>query len=928
MIFSILKKIFFVIFIFFQGIIYLNAEPVKIIGTSSPYQNINDFVKYCKENIDSSIKYIPNKDFFNPKVALVLSGGGARGIAHLGVIRELEKAGIPIDYVVGTSSGAIIGGLYSSGYNTYEIEDIFKSTNWDDIFSLIENSDRRDIILDRKKINDKSLINLSFKNFDVILPQGFSFANKFNAILNKYFLNAKYPSKGDFDKMKIPFRAVSTDIISGKTIAMKEGNISTAIRASSTIPLRHTPVKSDEMILVDGGLMANIPVSVAINEFHPDIVIAVDVTSPLFSGNDLEKPWNVADQIISIEMLQFEKRDIEKADFLITPKLDNYSNQDFSQIDSLVNLGMFSAKQITNKISNRIENSRDSNFQNFYSKCPVSFKGKLTNSVSSLLLKGFSPTDSLKLSELNRTYPDSLNFSQIYEAVNNLESVKNYNDISINFKEEYKQLYIVATRSVQFQKAYFINNTSEIMQSFLDSLNFRFFGDIQNFQEIRKITDMILTKARENDLSFFTIDSLENNQKEGLIKFYINPGKIDSIRIFGNENVNNFLIKRELTFKSGELINSKKLFKSWENLIGTNFFSFINIYPVKNDLGNYNIIVDVIEGGNQTIQIGVRADNERNLQGILNFTQQNLFNLGSMAMFSVEGGARNFKSTFSLLNPRILTSQLTSSLNFYYDTKKVNLFSETINFNDHSLSIQNNGENQFERIGATLFLGSQIEKSGKVGVEGRFEFQRAFKVGEPLTKFNKLAIFKINFQYDTEDKRYYPTEGLKFNVFVESNLVPKSDFISYSKIYFSYTQSLTFLDRNTLRWGITVGGGDNTMPETEMFSLGGENSFFGMREDQSRGRQIFNSFITYTYRIPVKNFFDMYFSLIVNSGRTWLEPETIKLSSFREGVGSKFSIDTPLGPLSLGIGRSFFFTTKNEIIWGSYNSYFSIGVNL
>jgi outer membrane translocation and assembly module TamA len=131
-----------------------------------------------------------------------------------------------------------------------------------------------------------------------------------------------------------------------------------------------------------------------------------------------------------------------------------------------------------------------------------------------------------------------------------------------------------------------------------------------------------------------------------------------------------------------------------------------------------------------------------------------------------------------------------------------------------------------------------------------------------------------------------------------------------------------------LNWGLTVGAGDATMPETEMFSLGGENNFYGLREDQSRGRQLINSEFSYSYRIPVKNFFDMYISILVNSGRTWLSPEAIKLSTFREGIGSAISVDSPLGPLSLGVGRALFFTEENKIIWGKYTSYLSIGVQL
>jgi outer membrane protein assembly factor BamA len=316
------------------------------------------------------------------------------------------------------------------------------------------------------------------------------------------------------------------------------------------------------------------------------------------------------------------------------------------------------------------------------------------------------------------------------------------------------------------------------------------------------------------------------------------------------------------------------------------------------------------------------------LQANFSFTHQNIFNLGTQSTISLTGGPRNFNSSLSLINPRILTTNLTSLFKVYYNALKFNTFSETVDWENHSISAKQVGERRIERLGSHFSIGPQIETSGKFGVELRYEFQRIYSTGEQVPKFDKLATFKINFQYDTEDRSNYPTEGMKITTFIESNLIPRMDFISYSKIFFSYSQSATIYERNTLSWGFLVGSGDETMPHTEMFSLGGENNFWGMREDQTRGRQIFNAFLNYTYRIPVKNFFDMYLSVLINSGRTWLTPGTIKLSSFHEGIGTKVSIDTPLGPFSLGVGREFFFTSANEIIWGKYISYLSIGVNL
>jgi len=129
----------------------------------------------------------------------------------------------------------------------------------------------------------------------------------------------------------------------------------------------------------------------------------------------------------------------------------------------------------------------------------------------------------------------------------------------------------------------------------------------------------------------------------------------------------------------------------------------------------------------------------------------------------------------------------------------------------------------------------------------------------------------VNFLYDSENQIYFPTEGMKINAFLETNLIPASE-ISYSKIYFEIQRIQTFDERNTFNFGIKIGAADKTLPYPEMFFLGGEDNFYGMREDEESGRQIFNTFVSYRYKLPVKSLFSIYFTIQMNVGRTWLIP--------------------------------------------------------
>ncbi|MCX6146170.1 MAG: patatin-like phospholipase family protein, partial [Candidatus Kapabacteria bacterium] len=189
-------------------------------------------------------------DSIRPKIALVLSGGGARGVSQIGVLRELENSKIKIDYIVGTSIGAIIGGLYSSGYSVDQIENIVKTANWDDIFSFGNKQNRSDIFIDQKQNSDKGILKLRFKNFNFEVPKAISIGSKFNSFLQNYIWDANYQSFGDFNNLKYQFRAVATDLVTAKSVSLKKGDLINSIKASSTVPLRYTPINIDNMILV------------------------------------------------------------------------------------------------------------------------------------------------------------------------------------------------------------------------------------------------------------------------------------------------------------------------------------------------------------------------------------------------------------------------------------------------------------------------------------------------------------------------------------------------------------------------------------------------------------------------------------------------------------------------------------------------------
>ena len=289
-----------------------------------------------------------------PQIALALSGGGARGLSQIGVLKALEEAGIKSDIIIGTSMGSIIGGMYAAGYSIEQIDSLVRETDWNDLLTLNNQSNRRDLFVDQKVTEDRAIFSLRLEGLNPIIPTSFNDGQKLSNYLNVIAFNAPLHSDASFDLLTKKFRAVCTDLITGKMVLMDKGSLSHALRASSSVTFFLAPIKIDSLLLVDGGLVANIPVDVA-KENGGDFVVAINTTSDLWPESELSAPWIVADQIISIPMKLNNADQLSKAEFVIEPDLKNFLLTDFNKVDSLITLGYnFTITETTN-LKNKID---------------------------------------------------------------------------------------------------------------------------------------------------------------------------------------------------------------------------------------------------------------------------------------------------------------------------------------------------------------------------------------------------------------------------------------------------------------------------------------------------------------------------------------------------------------------------------------------
>jgi len=208
----------------------------------------------------------------NPKVGLVLSGGGAKGLAHIGALKTIDSLGVEIDYVAGTSMGAIIGGLYASGYSGKQIDSIFKSVDFDELIS--DNLPRNAKTFYERDNSEKYAITLPFNNFKVQIPSAISRGQNVFNLFSKLMLHVS--DIEDFENLPIPFFCIATNIETGEPVMLKSGSLPQAIAASGALPSLFQPVIINNQILIDGGVVNNYPID-ELRAKGMDIIIGVDV---------------------------------------------------------------------------------------------------------------------------------------------------------------------------------------------------------------------------------------------------------------------------------------------------------------------------------------------------------------------------------------------------------------------------------------------------------------------------------------------------------------------------------------------------------------------------------------------------------------------------------------------------------------------------
>ena len=358
-----------------------------------------------------------------PKIGLVLSGGGAKGFAHIGVLKVLEEAGIKIDYIGGTSMGAVVGGLYASGYNAAQIDSIFQATDFTKLINDFVPRSSKNFY--ERRNEELYAIVLPFNKMKIGIPEALSKGLYNYNLLSRITRNVRHIK--DFNKLPIPFLCIGTNIETGKEVLLNKGNLAQAMIASSAFPSLFSPVEIDGEILVDGGVVNNYPIE-EVRKLGADIIIGVDVQHDLLDRTQLKDATKILIQITNLHSTERMKKNVSNTDIYIRPDITQYSVISFEKGKEIITKGEEATFAVFEDLKKLVGDSTP------YKKPKLEL---ISDSLKIKAIKVNALKDYTKeyvYGKLRFKPKSKINYDDFLKGINNINATQNFSAISYSFE--------------------------------------------------------------------------------------------------------------------------------------------------------------------------------------------------------------------------------------------------------------------------------------------------------------------------------------------------------------------------------------------------------------------------------------------------------------------------------------------------------------
>jgi len=829
-----------------------------------------------------------------PTIGLALSGGGLKGIAHAGVLEALTQSNIPIDYITGTSAGSIIGGLYALGYSIPEIDSIARYTDYEKLF--LDQTQRKNLFVSQKEQSGKYLLDVRFKDLKPHIPLAISSGQNVNRQLMEMYMESPLNTVRDFNKLKVPFRSVATELGTGNRIVLDHGNWVEAIRSSMSVPLVLSPVQRNNELLIDGGVADNIPINLA-REIGADMVIAVDVRAKLYKQDELRSMLTVADQIINILMNSSRDQVLNDADVVISPDLTNEADEITEQPDQLIKNGYTATMAKIEEIRIRYNQlSVQDNRKFVIDSLSILGNKILTNHqiLNIVETTGLMKSDSISGAQIDSISQRLMQSGYFKKVAAVLKDSADVNTLHILFTEHPQVRTVQLTGVTQISDSAFVKHL-QVME-----------GLPYNAQMLEILSLRMLDEYRDRGYPLAKIDTVLWEPDDGNLTVQFSEGEIGGISVHGNEHTKQYIIMREVKIKPGDILRRKALDRSITNVYSTELFDIVNaeFAPIR-ETNTWELIINVQEKNYLGVKFGARISNQRGDLGVFGVDNQNFLGNGirlgaELKLGTQQGYFHGHLGSYRLLNT-YLTYDLGVGVNWdwfqIYGNQELRdrIFRRIRNYFSYSLG------HQIARLGLLSFTG-QLQKlnfKGPVTESNRYNFDYT------------LTTFSLQSVIDTKDRIDFPRTGNYQRIYYQIGAESVGSDIGYTKFSLESDWYFTFLKRNTIHPRINIGLGDQTIPFSEWFHLGGIDSFFGLNAYEMWGKKLYLGSLEYRYRLPVSTLFDLHFYFRYDLAAMTSESlHRVSTEDFFQGMGGGVGVTTPLGPASIALGKS----SKNGLI--------------
>uniref|UniRef100_Q3ATV9 PNPLA domain-containing protein n=1 Tax=Chlorobium chlorochromatii (strain CaD3) TaxID=340177 RepID=Q3ATV9_CHLCH len=904
------------------------------------------------------------KPFMRParkSVAVALSGGGANALAQIGVLKAFEEAHIPVDAIAGTSMGAIIGGLYSCGYSAAELEQLALTMPWSSILALQEDYSRSSLFVEQQRIRDRATIALRFDGLKLLLPQSLNSAQAFTRTMDMLVLHALYHPHSNFSSLPIAFRAVTTDLVSGERVTLESGSLSEAMRASSTVPILFEPIHRAEQQLVDGGLVANLPVD-ELAHFGADCKIAIDTHGSMYAtGKELDLPWKAADQAMTILITLQYPAQRAQASLVIEPETGKHKATDFKNIPQLIAAGYVAGKQQVPTLQRLLAITSPSNSSapqtssvppssivpSVATPPPISpiltaNKKEMRNFSLATYTKrwSISPTST----ELERLVGEKVASAlELHALLRDLLATDYFARVSAEVHQEDRTVTVklealpsVTVVTVQGELA------DELSSAELNECFAPLMGRLYTNHQATAALEALVRRLRAKGYSLAAIEQVHVENERLTITF--SSGKAAMLTISLNKGRTLLTpIQRELKLDATKPLRLRAAEESVKNLYETGVFNRVSLFaepitqteaiaPISSTTPNQTIHLSLEEKPASVLRLGLRYDETNNAQLLLDVRNENVGGTTNTMGGWVKAGRKGYLANMELNMPRIGATHLIFATRLFFDSY---LFDYTNS--DGSLAPYN-----IQKYGITSSFGTRLRKNGHFLTDVSYYNSQAFtdEAHRPLfsTTNNNVLTIGTHLTIDSRNNALMPTRGSYSYLTYAFTPLSLDDGLRYWQFSGTHQVNLPLGRETTLQLSAMTGVSSKALPLSEQYFLGGIGNsysarFIGLQPHALATNNVATAGVQLSYEPSFPILFPTTLQLHYNAGRGWNAMENVRLDGALQGalqaVGASMVWKTPLGPTRFTLAKVLVNNDDNSLMLPHRDDdpvfYFSIG---